>query len=91
MHKGGICRKTVVLCFLNAGRRRAGSIFLTFPAEVFQITKHGRPIGKLIPPDTARDPQAIAQAVLRLKATSGMGGTMKPDELKAMIHEKHRH
>lgn len=59
--------------------------------ETFQITKHGRPVGKLIPPDTTRDPQAIAQAVQRLKAMSGMGGTMKTDELKAMIHEGHRH
>lgn len=57
--------------------------------EVFQITKHGRPVGKLTPPDTAPDHKAIAQAVQRLKAMSGIGGTMKSEELKAMIHEGH--
>ena len=39
--------------------------------ESFQITKHGRPVGKIVPPDNVRDPQEIAQAVKRLKAFRG--------------------
>ncbi len=58
--------------------------------ETFQITKHGRPVGKLVPPDNARDPKAIAAAVERLKAMSGMGGNMAAEELKAMAHQGHR-
>jgi prevent-host-death family protein len=58
--------------------------------EAFQITKHGRPVGKLVPPDNARDSQAIAAAIERLKAMSGMGGKMSQEELKSMAHEGHR-
>jgi prevent-host-death family protein len=58
--------------------------------ETFQITKHGRPVGKLVPPDNARDSQAIAAAIERLKAISGVGGRISQEELKAMAHEGHR-
>ena len=58
--------------------------------EAFQITKHGRPVGKLVPPDNARDSQAIAAAIERLKAMSGMGGRMSQEELKTAAHEGHR-
>ena len=27
--------------------------------ETFQITKHGRPVGKLVPPDPARVPRSL--------------------------------
>ena len=39
--------------------------------ETFEITKHGRPVGKLGPPDSARDPIIIAEAVARLKLFRG--------------------
>jgi len=58
--------------------------------EAFQITKHGRPVGKLVPPDAARDPAAIAAAVSRLKAMRGLFGDMSKDEILAMKHEGHR-
>ncbi|MGA3066964.1 MAG: type II toxin-antitoxin system prevent-host-death family antitoxin [Tepidisphaeraceae bacterium] len=58
--------------------------------EAFQITKHGRPVGRLMPPEGARDRKASAAAVARLKAMSGFGGKMSREELKSMIHEGHR-
>ncbi len=58
--------------------------------EAFQITKHGRPVGKLIPPDTARDPQMVAQAVQRLKKIRGLVRGMGKDELLNLKHEAHR-
>ena len=58
--------------------------------EAFQITKHGRPVGKLVPPDTARDPQAIAAAVERLKGMRGLFGDMRKSEVLALKHKGHR-
>lgn len=58
--------------------------------EVFHITKHGRPVGKLVPPDTARDPQAVAAAVQRLKGMRGLFGGMSKSEVLALKHQGHR-
>ena len=58
--------------------------------ETFQITKHGRPVGKLVPPDLARDPVVIAEAVARLKQFRGTLKDMSADELIALAHEGHR-
>ena len=58
--------------------------------ETFQITKHGRPVGKLVPPDTARDPQVIAEAVARLKRFRGAFKGMRRNELIDLKHQGHR-
>ena len=58
--------------------------------ETFLITKHGRPVGKLVPPDTTRDPKVIAEAVQRLKGFRGTFKGMTRDELIAVKHESHR-
>lgn len=58
--------------------------------ETFLITKHGRPVGKLVPPDTARNPQVIAEAVERLKGFRGTFKGMTRTELIALKHEGHR-
>jgi prevent-host-death family protein len=58
--------------------------------ETFQITKHGRPVGKLVPPDAARDPEVIAEAVQRLKRFRGTFKGMGRDALIALKHEGHR-
>ena len=59
--------------------------------ETFQITKHGRPVGKLVPPDTSRDPQAIAEAVRRLKRFRGAFKGLSRDELIDLKHKGHRY
>ena len=58
--------------------------------ETFQITKHGRPVGKLVPPDSARDPKVLAEAVQRLKGARGTFKGMGRDELIVLKHERHR-
>lgn len=58
--------------------------------ETFQITKHGRPVGKLVPPDSTRDPKAMAEAVSRLKKFRGTFKGMSVAELVALKHEGHR-
>ena len=58
--------------------------------ETFQITKHGRPVGKIVPPDSVRDPQVIAEAVARLKRFRGAFKGMTREELNALKHEGHR-
>ena len=63
----------------------------TAHGESFEITKHGRPVGRLTPPEPAPDRQAIAAAVERLLAMKGIGGKMSREELKAMVHEGHRY
>ena len=62
----------------------------TARGEAFEITKHGRPVGRLMPPEAAPDRQATAAAVARLKKMRGKFGTMTREELKSMIHEGHR-
>jgi prevent-host-death family protein len=61
----------------------------TAHGETFEITKHGRAVGRLVPPDV-RNRQASTAAAERLKAMSGIGGNMSREELKAMIHDGHR-
>lgn len=58
--------------------------------ETFQITKHGRPVGKLVPPDNLRDPHEIAQAVARLKSLRGTFAGLNRDEVFAFKHDGHR-
>ena len=62
----------------------------TANGESFQITKHGRPVGKIVPPDNAPDPQAIAAAVQRLKSFRGTLKGLSKDEFLALKHEGHR-
>jgi len=57
--------------------------------ESFTITKHGRPVGRLIPPEGARDEAAIAAAVERLKSFRGMLKGMNRDEMLGLKHEGH--
>ena len=58
--------------------------------ETFQITKHGRPVGKIVPPDNARDPKIIAEAVARLKTFRGTFKGMSQEDLLQLKHEGHR-
>jgi prevent-host-death family protein len=58
--------------------------------ETFEITKHGRPVGKLGPPDAARDPKVVAEAVARLKSYRGALKGVGREELLALRHEEHR-
>jgi prevent-host-death family protein len=58
--------------------------------ETFEITKHGRPVGKLGPPDSARDPRVVAEAVQRLKTYRGALKGLKVDEVFALKHAGHR-
>ena len=61
----------------------------TAKGESFEITKHGRPVGKLVPPETARDAKVIAAAVERLKGLRGTLKGMSRDELLGLKHEGH--
>ena len=58
--------------------------------ETFEITKHGRPVGKLGPPDSARDPKVVAEAVQRLKTYRGALKRVSRTKLLALKHEGHR-
>ena len=58
--------------------------------ESFQITKHGRPVGKLVPPDVGRDPKVLAEAVASLKRLRGRAAAMTPEALRELIHDGHR-
>ncbi len=58
--------------------------------ETFEITRHGRPVGKLGPPDAVRDPKVLAEAVKRLKTYRGALKRLGRDELLALKHKGHR-
>lgn len=57
--------------------------------ESFLITKHGRPVGRLVPPDTRRDPRTLAAAVQRLRSLRGTLGDLTTAEAIALAHEGH--
>jgi prevent-host-death family protein len=57
--------------------------------EVFQITKHGRPVARLVP-DHAADKEKSKAAAERLKQMRGMLGDMTIEELISLKHEGHR-
>ena len=58
--------------------------------ETFEITKHGRPVGKLGPPDAVRDPRVVAEAVARLKSYRGALKSLQTADVLALKHEGHR-
>ena len=60
--------------------------------ETFEITKHGRPVGKLGPPDSARDPnpKVVAEALKRLKHYRGALKGVSRDDLVALKREGQR-
>ena len=58
--------------------------------ESFQITKNGKPVGKIVPPDVVRDPGAVAEAVRRLKRFRGRLAGLSREELHGLRHEGHR-
>lgn len=58
--------------------------------ETFEITRHGRPVGKLGPPDSARDPKVVAEAVKRLKTYRGALKRLSRNDVLALKHEGHR-
>lgn len=58
--------------------------------ESFQITKHGRPVARLIP-EPGYNAEAARAAGERLKQMRGMFGNMKLAELLAFKHEGHRY
>jgi prevent-host-death family protein len=79
-----------VIGAFDAKTRLSELLERTEHGEVFQITKHGRPVGKLVPPDSARDPEAIAAAVLRLKGMRGLFGGLSKSEVLKLKHDGHR-
>lgn len=58
--------------------------------ETFEITKHGRPVGKLGPPDSVRDPRVVTEAVARLKSYRGALKRLTTADVLALKHEGHR-
>ncbi|MBX3356611.1 MAG: type II toxin-antitoxin system prevent-host-death family antitoxin [Phycisphaeraceae bacterium] len=58
--------------------------------ERFQITKHGRLVGMLVPPDRSRDVASIEQAARRLKAFRGVLRGITREQLLAMRREGQR-
>lgn len=61
----------------------------TSKGESFQITKNGRPVGRIVPPETARTPAEISEAVRRLKRYRGLLKGMSRDEFRGLKHEGH--
>lgn len=57
--------------------------------ESFVITKHGRPVARIVPESTP-DTQKVALAVARLREFRGTLRGMSLDELRAARHEGHR-
>jgi prevent-host-death family protein len=58
--------------------------------ESFVITKHGRPVAKLVP-DGSRDSTRVAAAAERLRSFRGALRGLTVAQLLADRHEGHRH
>ncbi len=58
--------------------------------ETFQITKHGRAVGKIVPPDSPRDPKTIGESLRRLSTFRGALSGLGREEFLSLKHEGHR-
>jgi prevent-host-death family protein len=63
----------------------------TAKGETFEITKHGKPVGRLVPPETVPDAAAKAAAVEWLKNLEGFFGDMTKEEILSLKHEGHKY
>ena len=57
--------------------------------ESFVITKHGRPIARLVP-DSGPDSESVAAAAARLRSFRGELKDVSPTALRDARHEGHR-
>lgn len=57
--------------------------------ESFVITKHGRPVARLVP-ENAEDARRVSEAIAHLKSLRGLLGDLTLDQLRADRHEGHR-
>lgn len=57
--------------------------------EEITITRHGRPVAKLVPPDVGFDRAKARRAAARLREAS-RGLTLGPLEIKSLIEEGRR-
>lgn len=58
--------------------------------ETFEITKHGRPVGRLVPPEIVRTPAELSAAVERLVRFRGMLAGMSREDVLGLKHKGHR-
>jgi prevent-host-death family protein len=62
----------------------------TESGESFVITRHGRPVARLVPEDTD-DRARIADAIERLRDFRGMLGKLSWEDIRDDRHEGHRY
>lgn len=60
--------------------------------ESFELTEHGQPVARLVPPEVpaASDPGRINEAAARLKSMHTLVGRATIEEIIAWKHEGHR-
>jgi prevent-host-death family protein len=58
--------------------------------ETVIITRHGRPIARLVP-ETQRRQEEIRRAIDDLRALQQRTGTITTEELLSAVHEGHRY
>lgn len=58
--------------------------------ETFQITKHGRPVARIVP-ESEIDEERKSAAVERLKAFRGQFAELSLEQLLELRHEGHRY
>jgi antitoxin (DNA-binding transcriptional repressor) of toxin-antitoxin stability system len=75
---------------LDAKSRLSELLRRTLRGESFEVTRHGRPVGRLVRPDGAPDPEAVAAALGRTKAYRGMLRGVSREDLLSLRHEGKR-
>jgi prevent-host-death family protein len=73
-----------------AARRRLGELLVAVEnGEEVTITRHGRPVAKLVPPDQ-RDPARIAAAIAELKRLRSQIRLADGETVRGLIDEGRR-
>ena len=75
---------------IQSERDRGELLDRTAKGEAFEITKHGRPVGRLMPPETVPDAAARRAAVEWLKNMPPFFAGMTKEEVLALKHEGHK-
>ncbi len=83
--KRGEAHEKTIYREVTSSRRAAAK------GEPFEITKHGRPVGRLGAPDAVRDPRVVAEAVARPKSYRGAVKSLQTADVLALKHEGHHY
>lgn len=76
---------------LDAEKRLGELLERTERGETFRITRSGRPVGRLVPPEPIQESWKLEHVRKELSKFRGMLSGLTADERRGLTHEGHRY